>query len=137
MEQLINAAKIPYYMSDIFLTLSTIPLGILGVILFTSILEGKEDVKKKVLDQASMACRYVLHNLVFMHDEEIDWETKKSLVDSYYKSSNENNYQTRFEKLENVAYCVKGALMQGIEEKYNSAANGTLKDALDNATSEN
>ncbi len=26
---------------------------------------NKEDVKKKVLDQASMACRYVLHNLVF------------------------------------------------------------------------
>lgn len=48
MEQLINAAKIPYYMSDIFFSLSTIPLGILGVILFTSILEGKEDVKKKI-----------------------------------------------------------------------------------------
>lgn len=47
MEQLINAAKIPYYMSDIFFTLSIIPLGILGGILFTSILEGKEDVKKK------------------------------------------------------------------------------------------
>lgn len=98
---------------------------------------NKEDVKKKVLDQASMSCRYVLHNLVFAHNEEIDWETKKSLVDSYYKKSNENNYQTRFEKLENVAYCIKGALMQNIEEKFNSAVNGTLKDALDNATSEN
>ena len=98
---------------------------------------NKEDVKKKVLDQASMACRYVMHNLVFMHDEEIDWETKKTLVDSYYKSSNENNYQQRFEKLENVAYCIKGALMQSIEEKFNSLANGTLKDALDNATSQN
>lgn len=98
---------------------------------------NKEDVKKKVLDQASMSCRYVLHNLVFAHNEEIDWETKKSLVDSYYKSSNENNYQTRFDKLENVAYCIKGALMQNIEEKFNSAVNGTLKDALDNATSEN
>ena len=98
---------------------------------------NKEDVKKKVLDQASMSCRYVLHNLVFAHNEEIDWETKKSLVDSYYKASNENNYQTRFEKLENVAYCIKGALMQNIEEKFNSAVNGTLKDALDNATSEN
>lgn len=98
---------------------------------------NKEDVKKKVLDQASMSCRYVLHNLVFAHNEEIDWETKKSLVDSYYKKSNENNYQQRFEKLENVAYCIKGALMQNIEEKFNSAVNGTLKDALDNATSEN
>lgn len=98
---------------------------------------NKEDVKKKVLDQASMACRYVLHNLVFAHNEQIDWETKKELVDGYYKSSNENNYQTRFEKLENVAYCIKGALMQNIEEKFNSAVNGTLKDALDNATSEN
>lgn len=98
---------------------------------------NKEDVKKKVLDQASMSCRYVLHNLVFAHNEEIDWETKKSLVDSYYKKSNENNYQTRFEKLENVAYCIKGALMQNIEKKFNSAVNGTLKDALDNATSEN
>ena len=98
---------------------------------------NKEDVKKKVLDQASMSCRYVLHNLVFAHNEEIDWQTKKSLVDSYYKKSNENNYQTRFEKLENVVYCIKGALMQNIEEKFNSAVNGTLKDALDNATSEN
>lgn len=98
---------------------------------------NKEDVKKKVLDQASMSCRYVLHNLVFAHNEEIDWEIKKGLVDSYYKKSNENNYQTRFEKLENVAYCIKGALMQNIEEKFNSAVNGTLKDALDNATSEN
>lgn len=98
---------------------------------------NKEDVKKKVLDQASMSSRYVLHNLVFAHNEEIDWQTKKELVDSYYKKSNENNYQTRFEKLENVAYCIKGALMQNIEEKFNSAVNGTLKDALDNATSEN
>lgn len=98
---------------------------------------NKEDVKKKVLDQASMACRYVLHNLVFAHNEEIDWETKKELVDGYYKASNENNYQTRFEKLQNVAYCIKGALMQSIEEKFNSVVNGTLKDALDNATSEN
>lgn len=48
MEQLINAAKIPYYMSDIFLALGTALLGILGGILFTSILEGKEDVKKKI-----------------------------------------------------------------------------------------
>lgn len=98
---------------------------------------NKEDVKKKVTDQASMACRYVLHNLVFTNNEQIDWETKKELVNGYYKSSNENNYQTRFEKLENVAYCIKGALMQNIEEKFNSAVNGTLKDALDNATSEN
>lgn len=98
---------------------------------------NREDVKKKVLDQASMSCRYVLHNLVFAHDEQIDWETKKSLVDSYYKSSNENNYQTRFEKLENVAYCIKGALMQGIEEKYNSVVTGGLNNDLDNATSEN
>ena len=98
---------------------------------------NKEDVKKKVLDQASMACRYVLHNLVFMHNEEIDWETKKELVDGYYKSSNENNYQTRFEKLENVAYCIKGALMQSIEEKYNSVVTGSLSNDLDNATSEN
>lgn len=98
---------------------------------------NKEDVKKKVTDQASMSCRYVLHNLVFTNNEQIDWETKKELVNGYYKSSNENNYQTRFEKLENVAYCIKGALMQNIEEKFNSAVNGTLKDALDNATSEN
>lgn len=98
---------------------------------------NKEDVKKKVLDQASMSCRYVLHNLVFVHDEQIDWETKKSLVDSYYKSSNENNYQTRFEKLENVAYCIKGALMQSIEEKYNSVVTGGLSNDLDNATNEN
>lgn len=106
--------------------------------LYTTTL-NKEDVKKKVLDQASMACRYVLHNLVFMHDEEINWETKKEIVAGYYKSSNENFLQARFEKLENVAYCIKGALMQSIEEKYNSAVNGTLnlKDALDNATSEN
>lgn len=48
MEQLINAAKLPYYMSGILLGLSTVPLGILGVTLFTSILEGKEDVKKKI-----------------------------------------------------------------------------------------
>lgn len=98
---------------------------------------NKEDVKKKVLDQASMACRYVLHNLVFSHDEEVNWETKKSLVDTYYKSSNENNYQQRFEKLENVAYCIKGALMQSIEEKYNSVVTGGLSNDLDNATSEN
>lgn len=98
---------------------------------------NKEDIKKKVLDQASMACRYVLHNLVFNHDEEISWETKKSLVDGYYKSSNESNYQTRFEKLQNVAYCIKGALMQSIEAKYNSVVTGGLSNALDNATSEN
>ena len=48
MEQLINAAKLPYCMSGILLGLSTVPLGILGGILFTSILEGKEDVKKKI-----------------------------------------------------------------------------------------
>lgn len=100
-------------------------------VLYASTL-NKEDVKKQVLNQASMACRYVLHNLVFSYDEEIDWETKKKLVDSYYKSSNEKNYQQRFEKIENVAYCIKGALMQSIEAKYNSAV-GTLKDALDNA----
>lgn len=98
---------------------------------------NKEDVKKKVLDQASMACRYVLHNLVFDQNEEIDWETKKSLVDAYYKTSNENNYQTRFEKLENVGYCIKGALMQNIEAKYNSVVTGSLSNDLDNATSEN
>lgn len=97
---------------------------------------NKEDVKKKVLDQASMACRYVLHNLVFSYDEEVDWETKKSLVNSYYKSSNERNYQQRFEKLENVAYCIKGALMQSIEEKYNSVVT-SLSNDLDNAISEN
>ena len=98
---------------------------------------NKEDVKKKVTDQASMACRYVLHNLVFTNNKQIDWEIKKELVNAYYKSSNENNYQTRFEKLENVAYCIKGTLMQGIEEKYNSVVTGGLSNDLDNATSEN
>lgn len=98
---------------------------------------NKEDVKKKVLDQASMACRYVLHNLVFSHDEEISWETKKSLVETYYKSSNENRLEQRFEKLENVAYCIKGALMQSIEEKYNSVVTSGFCNALDNATSQN
>lgn len=49
MEQLINAATIPYYASAILLALGAILLGTLGIIvLITSIVEGKEDVKKRI-----------------------------------------------------------------------------------------
>ena len=44
MEQLINAAKIPYYASAILLALGA---TLLSIIVFTFILEEKKDVKKK------------------------------------------------------------------------------------------
>lgn len=45
MEQLINAAKIPYYASAILLALGA---TLLSIIVFTFILEEKGDVKKKI-----------------------------------------------------------------------------------------
>lgn len=48
MEQLINAATIPYYASAILLALGAILLGIIGIIVFTFIVEGKENVKKRI-----------------------------------------------------------------------------------------
>ena len=52
MEQLINAAKMPYYASAILLALGAILLSILGIIVFAFIIafiiEGKENVKKKI-----------------------------------------------------------------------------------------
>lgn len=48
MEQLINTAKIPYYASVILLVLGATLLGIIGIIVFTFIVEGKENVKKRI-----------------------------------------------------------------------------------------
>ena len=45
MEQLINAATIPYYASAILLALGA---TLLGIIVLTFIVEGKEDVKKRI-----------------------------------------------------------------------------------------
>lgn len=45
MEQLINAATIPYYASAILLALGA---NLLGIIVLTFIVEGKEDVKKRI-----------------------------------------------------------------------------------------
>lgn len=48
MEQLINAAKMPYYASAILLTLGTVLLGMIGTIVFIFIIEEKENVKKRI-----------------------------------------------------------------------------------------
>lgn len=48
MEQLINAAKMPYYASAILLTLGTVLLGMIGMIVFIFIIEEKENVKKRI-----------------------------------------------------------------------------------------
>lgn len=92
---------------------------------------NKEEVKKQVTDEASMTCRHVLYNLVFLEGEEVNYETKKEIVDSFYKQSNETNYQTRFDKLENVGYCYKGVLMTDIEKRYNEVVNHNLVEDLE------
>ena len=48
MEQLINAAKMPYYASAILLALGTVLFGMIGMIVFIFIIEEKENVKKRL-----------------------------------------------------------------------------------------
>lgn len=48
MEQLINAATIPYYASAILLALGATLLGMIGMIVFIFIIEEKENVKKRI-----------------------------------------------------------------------------------------
>ena len=80
---------------------------------------NKDEVKRNVTDQASMSVRYVQYNLVFDTYEEITWEFKKEVVNEFYVKTSESYYQTRFDKLENVGYLVKGEIMKELEERYN------------------